>query len=95
VHHHPHGQHLHAVGVAFTYLSCLCGSASLLGVDAGVAVVAVMCITTLMASICMLLVWRLHPIIPFVFWLVLTFVEGIFLTSVLYKVHLLAASHLC
>lgn len=48
-----------------------------------------MCITTLMASICMLLVWRLHPIIPFVFWLVLTFVEGIFLTSVLYKVHLL------
>ncbi|DBA78607.1 hypothetical protein WJX77_006388 [Trebouxia sp. C0004] len=52
----------------------------------GVAVVAVMCITTLMASICMLLVWRLHPIIPFVFWLVLTFVEGIFLTSVLYKI---------
>jgi len=47
-----------------------------------------MCITTLMASICMLLVWRLHPIIPLVFWLVLTFVEGIFLTSVLYKVHL-------
>ena len=39
-----------------------------------------------MASICMLLVWRLHPVIPLVFWLLLTFVEGIYLTSVLYKV---------
>jgi len=82
-------QHLHVAGVAFTQLSCLCGLECWLRVHAGVAVVAVMCITTLMASICMLLVWRLHPIIPFVFWLVLTFVEGIFLTSVLYKVHLL------
>lgn len=54
--------------------------------SAGVAVVFVMCITTLMASICMLLVWRLNPVIPVLFWLVLTFVEGIFLTAVLYKV---------
>ena len=50
------------------------------------AVVFVMCITTLMASVTMLLVWRLHPILPLLFWLVLTFVEGIYLTSVLYKV---------
>ena len=58
-------------------------------VHAGVAVVAVMCITTAMASICMLLVWRLHPILPLSFWLVLTLIEGTYLTSVLYKVHLL------
>ena len=62
---------------------------SIMGVvaHAGVAVVAVMCITTAMASICMLLVWRLHPILPLSFWLVLTCIEGTYLTSVLYKVH--------
>ena len=59
-----------------------------LSVCTGVAVVFVMCITTLMASLTMLLVWRPHPLLPLLFWLVLTFVEGIFLTSVLYKVRM-------
>ena len=74
--------------LAVLSIACVVGfrSTTAIGHAFGVAVVAVMVITTSLTALVMLMVWRTNPWLVALFWAGLTFAEGIYLTSVLYKV---------
>ena len=76
--------------LAVLSIACVVGfrSTTAIGHAFGVAVVAVMVITTSLTALVMLIVWRTNPWLVALFWTALTFAEGIYLTSVLYKVRL-------
>ncbi|KAH9321086.1 hypothetical protein KI387_015725 [Taxus chinensis] len=52
----------------------------------GVAVIAVMLITTFLVSLVMLIVWNLHILLILPFFIIFTLIEGVYLSSVLNKV---------
>ncbi|GAQ83496.1 Potassium transporter family protein [Klebsormidium nitens] len=52
----------------------------------GVSVMSVMLITTFLMSLVMLMVWRLPPWLPALFFAVFGFIEAIYLSSTLYKI---------
>ena len=74
--------------LAVLSIACVVGfrSTAAIGHAFGVAVVAVMVITTSLTALVMLMVWRTNPWLVALFCAGLTFAEGIYLTSVLYKV---------